>query len=344
MSTKTVIFSKFVQKYGLIWCNKDVPILINITGKYRDEFHAQAMRDMYATAAVCLLTAAIISFKAAIAVACLVPVMNYLQNGYWFSPSFDGNAFEDIGGYKVGVAIPTREEEGRREARNFEQTQDLTKLINKLDDAKIYYTKHEIVVQSVGSSSTQCIYGHRLTPMTEFGMGVDAYSDTQIEEFLKAHTNRLSYDSILVIMNSAGYAMKEDAGIVYNDNKVEYDTITPNIVERTVGGTGKNTNAMGFIQKLVEIHKRLNLNYVLAIVPRGDKTMPQGGSHSKDRILRAGKTRIVVIEVSGKQTKKFELVGYGAQDADAETICKNIKETKITDVDGKTYGSMQVFG
>jgi hypothetical protein len=299
---------------------------------------------MYVIAAVCLLTACAISLKAAIAAACLVPVMNYLQHGYWFSPSFDGNAFEDIGGYKVGVAIPTREEEGRREARNFEQTQDLTKLINKLDDADIVYNKDEIVVQSVGSSSTQCIFGYKLAPMTEFGMGVDAYSDTQMEEFLKAHAERLSYDGILVIMNSAGYAMKEDAGIVYNDNKVEYDTITRNIVERTVGGTGKNTNAMAFVERLVEIHKRLNLNYVLAIVPRGDKTMPQGGSHSKDRILRAGKTRIVVIEISGKQTKKFELVGYGAQDADAETICKNIKETKITDGDGKTYGSMSVFG
>jgi hypothetical protein len=337
--SKRTLFNKYVQMYGLDGLDKDTPILFNITGKFRDEFYDIPTRDTCAMIIAFMITSYIISFPASFVVACLF----IIQSGYLFSWNLDDEQFEDIGGYKVAVAIPTREEEGRREARNFEETGDKQKLINKLDDANIYYNKYEIVVQSVGSSSTQCIYGHRLTQMTEVEMGVDAFTDEQMETFLKAHAVRLSYDGILVIMNSGGrgtdgrrwYGIKEGrGGIVYNDNKVEYDTITPSILARTVSGTGNNANAIGFSQKLVEIHKRLNLNYVLAFVPRGDKTMPKGGSHSNDRILRADK-RIVVIEVSGKQTKKFELV---AQDAD------NIKETKITDADGKTHGSMQVFG
>ena len=331
--SKRTLFNKYVQMYGLNGLDKDTPILFNITGKFRDEFYDIPTRDTCVMIIAFLITSYTISFPASFVVACLF----IIQSGYLFSWNLDDEQFENIGGYTVGIAIPTREEEGRREARNFEETRDKEKLINKLDDANIYYNKDEFVVQSVGSSSTQCLYGHGFAPMTEFEMGVDSFDDEQMETFLKAHAECLSYDWILVIMNSAGYGIKEDAGIVYNDNKMEYDTITSNIVPRTVGGTGNNANAMGFVKRFVEIHKRLNLNYVLAIVPRGDKTMPQGGSHSKDRILRSDK-RIVVIEVSGKQTKKFELVAYGAQDE------VNIKETKITDVDGKTYGSMQVFG
>ena len=156
MSNKTVIFNKYVQKYGVAGLDKDVPILFNITGKYRDELHTQPMREMCVMMVACSLTACFVSLYAAIAVACLFPAMNYLQGGYWFSQTFD-EKFDDIGGYKVGVAIPTREEEGQREARNFEQTQDLQKLINKLDEKDIVYNNTEIIVQSAGSTSIQCI-------------------------------------------------------------------------------------------------------------------------------------------------------------------------------------------
>ncbi len=310
--------------YGVGGLDKDVPVLFNITGKYReyrDEFHARPMRDLCAMTAAFVVISYCVSFQAAVVVVCLFPTMNYFQNGYWFSLSYD-NEFEDIGQYKVGVAIPTKEEEGRRESRSFEDTGDKQKLINKLDEADMVYNEHAIIVQSVGSSSTQCIFGYELAPMAEFGMGVDAHTDDQIRTFLKAHAGALSYDGILVIMNSAGYGIKEDAGIVYSDNKMEYDTIMRNIVPRMVGGAGCNTNAMGFILRVVILHRQLDLNYVLAIVPRGDKTMPQGGSHITDRR----------IEVSGEQTTKFELV--------EETMT----ETTITDADGNTHGSMRVFG
>ena len=315
MSNKRAIFNKYVRMYGVGGLDKDVPVLFNITGKYRDEFHARPMRDLCAMTAAFVIISYFVSFAAAIVAACLFPTMN------WFSPSFD-NEFEDIGQYKVGVAIPTREEEARRGSRNFEETGDKQKLLNKLDDTDMVYNEHAIIVQSVGSSSARCIFGYELAPMAEFGMGVDAHTDDQIRTFLKAHAGALSYDGILVIMNSAGYGIKEDAGIVYSDNKMEYDTIMRNIVPRMVGGAGCNTNAMGFILRVVILHRQLDLNYVLAIVPRGDKTMPQGGSHITD----------MRIEVSGELTTKFELV--------EETIT----ETTITDADGNTHGSMRVFG
>jgi hypothetical protein len=74
--------------------------------------------------------------------------------------------------------------------------------------------------------------------------------------------------------------------------------------------------------------------------------MPQGGSHSKQRALdhyRSGDV-VVIIEVSGKQTKRFEVQkNLCTADDTSEHICKNIKETKITDAGGKTYGSGVVF-
>jgi hypothetical protein len=88
--------------------------------------------------------------------------------------------------------------------------------------------------------------------------------------------------------------------------------------------------------------------YTLAIVPRGDKTMPQGGSHSKQRVLEhfLDYKDVVVIEVSGKQTKKFELPAESGCSVieSSEKICKCIKETKIVDENGKTHGSQVVFG
>jgi hypothetical protein len=75
--------------------------------------------------------------------------------------------------------------------------------------------------------------------------------------------------------------------------------------------------------------------------------MPQGGSHSKHRVFEnfLDDEDVMVIEVSGKQTKKFELPKDSCSTVDSpEKICKCIKETKIVDENGKTYGSQRVFG
>jgi len=149
----------------------------------------------------------------------------------------------------------------------------------------------------------------------------------------------------LVIMNSAGYGVRCDAGIVYNDNKVEYETIRRNIEPRSIGGTGNNDSAMKFIEKLLNYHEDGKHDYILAVVPRGDKMMPQGGSHSKQCVLEhiLCKRNVVLIEVSGKQTKKFEYTADDFTEDDREDICKNIKETKIMDAVGKSRGSGVVF-
>jgi hypothetical protein len=51
---------------------------------------------------------------------------------------------------------------------------------------------------------------------------------------------------------------------------------------------------------------------------------------------------VALIEVSGKQTKRFEYAGDFTED-DREGICKNIKETKVMDANGKSHGSGVVF-
>jgi hypothetical protein len=101
---------------------------------------------------------------------------------------------------------------------------------------------------------------------------------------------------------------------------------------------------MKFIAKMVELHEEGDYNYNLAIVPRGNNTMPQGGSHSKQRVLEhlLNARNVALIEVSGKQTKKFEYAGDFTED-DREGICKNIKEQKITDANGKSHGSGVMF-
>jgi hypothetical protein len=53
---------------------------------------------------------------------------------------------------------------------------------------------------------------------------------------------------------------------------------------------------------------------------------------------------ITVIEVSGKQTKIFELMDGNVKDYSAESICGRIKNKKVLTKEGKTYGSGVVFG
>jgi len=273
-----------------------------------------------------------------------VAIQYYLDD---LTSMFDGEIL-DIDGIKMGVAIPTQKEEGELESLNFVATNDRRKLITKLNDSKLVYSEDKVVTWSIGSTTSQCIYGQTMTPFNEYEMGVDRFSDEDIEKFLDAHDKIIGHDGVLAFMNSIGYGV-EEGGIVYSDNTMEHETILKSIVPRQIGATGNNENAMRLVERFAKIHMRNKYDYTLAIVPRGDKTMPQGGSHSKQRVLEHfldDDEDIIIIEVSGKQTKKFELpAGTGVSVIESsEKICKFIKETKIVDENGKTHGSQMVFG
>jgi len=347
-------YEEFVRKYEKVYGSLpagDKPIMFNVTGPLRNQYYKEdrepenlfmfvilsvimmnigAVSIMYAILHTNWVSAALFSSIVAVYIhrlSIIYGVKNKIN-------VFDGE-FITINGREIGVLLPTQEQERQFEELNFKQTNDLHKLMAALERAKLPADKN-ICVISVGSTTAQCIYGDTTKP--EIEVGID--NPEKIRELLESVT--LGLDDVLVIMNSAGYGVDQDKGIVYNDNVMEYDTITENIVERTVGGTGNNAAAMEFIRKLTRMHKSLNKNYVLAVVPRGDKTMPQGGSHSKQRILEAidEQLDIIVIEVSGKQTKQFELV-YNPNNyaLSTEDICNKVKETKIVTAEGKTYGS-----
>ena len=345
------IVQSFIHTYGPNTLdNQKNPVVFNITGAYRNKIHKQSIWDLFIFISLFSAIAWFISIYMAGVAFCMVLMRNCYQTGQLLNDDatdiFDGEILK-IDGRKIGVAIPSQMEEGDLESQNLRETGDRDKLTKALEKARIVYNENEVVTWSVGSSSSQCIDGHVVAPFCEFETGIENWSDAKITEFLSAHDNVLTHDGVLVILNSAGYAISVDArGIVYNDNKMEYDTITSNIEPRMVGGTGNNESAMRFIRRMVDIHQTQNCNYILAIVPRGDKTMPQGGSHSKQRVLdhyQSGDV-VVIIEVSGKQTKMFEVqTTLCTADDTAEHICKNIKETKIVDASGKTYGSGVVF-
>ena len=344
------IVNKYIQTYGSEFIDKadDKPIVFNITGSYRKKVHEPESHYVQTLAyfAIFAFISWFVSILTSIAVFGALAFVNY-ANHIDSSTIFDGELI-DVEGVQIGVAIPTQTEEGELESKNFVDTSDKKKLTNKLDEAHIVYLENQVVTWSVGSTTSQCIDGHPNAPFSEFEMGVDFSNDTSVTEFLEAHNAIMTHDGVLVIMNSCGYGVEENGGIVYNDNKMEYDTITANVVPRTIGGTGTNQNAMEFIERIARIHRQLDHNYVLAVVPRGDKSMPQGGSHSKQRILEhflANGEGLVVLEVSGKQTKMFELPNGACNVNDTpEIICKNIKETKIMDANGKSHGSLRVFG
>ncbi len=344
------IVAQFIQTYGSEFLdNRKNPVVFNITGPHRNNIHKQSTKDLAIFVVAFSIISWFISVYVAFGAIVLIMVKNYWQSGQLLNDEmpdvFDG-VIIDVDGRQIGVAIPTQIEEGRLESQNFRDTCDRDRLLNGLNDAEIVYNENEVVTWSAGSSSSQCIDGQEVAPFCEFDLGIENWSDKQITEFLKAHAKTLTHDGVLVIMNSAGYAIRVDAGIVYNDNKVEHDTITDNIVEREVGGTGKNMNAQNFARRVVQLHQILGLDYVLAFVPRGNKAMPQGGSHSKQRVLTSFQEgqEVTMIEVSGKQSKAFELPrGACAPTDNAEHICKNIKEVKITDSLGKSHGSGVVF-
>ena len=340
------ILAKYESIYGEVDTTKK-PIIFSITGTYRNKLYEQRTWGYYAATAMFLIITWFASFYLAnpLITVFVAGLLYLVVVGLFFDPEqvFDGEVV-DVDGKKIGVLAQSHRTEGKMESRNFVQTNDKRKLIEQLNKANIVFNSDEVVTWSIGSTTGQCIDGLNVAPYTEVEMGIETQDDTTIRAFLEVHRNKLSYNGVLVIMNSAGYGIREDAGIVYNDNKVEYETIRKNIVERTVGGTGNNDAAMKFIAKMVELHEQGKYDYVLAIVPRGNKSMPQGGSHSKQRVLEhlLNARNVALIEVSGKQTKKFEYSGDFTED-DREGICKNIKETKITDANGKSHGSFQVF-
>lgn len=335
------IVAAHIATYGPLPPNK--PILFNITGAFRNNNQFVYNKDIINTAvfAVCMTLLLIPDIASTLLMMgiCLICVKSsrfYTD----YSKIFNGE-FIEIDGQIIGVVMPTQAEEGRLEAANFMEINDGQKQAEAIQRAGLDTSSHVCTV-SVGSTTAQFINGQK-TNKNEVEVGVDAYSDEAIAELLDAQN--LKYDDILVVINSAGYAFRVDAGIVYNDNQMEEDTITHNIEPRVVGGSGDNTNAMNFAKRVVALHKARKCNYILAFVPRGDPTMPQGGSHTNQRILEAARQGfpIHVIEVSGKQTKASELMDGDAKDYSAESICGRIKTKKLLTGEGKTYGSGVVF-
>ena len=176
-------------------------------------------------------------------------------------------------------------------------------------------------------------------------MGVD--NRNNLQDVFMAIKSGCDY---VCFMNAIGYGIKVDAGIVISDNVL--DTVTENIKPRTVGGTGNNVTAMTLVHQLVELHKSGDFVFKVVFVPRGDPAMPQGGSHSKQRLVDAircsGGLPVTVIEISGKQTKKFYIEAkdndWELDNYSTETLCNKIKEVKIVDFSGATYGSGHILG
>ena len=350
MTSKTEQYRAILEQYECIYGEVETkkPIIISITGAYRNKLYQQRTWGYYAYAVLFFIITWFASFyRENPLLAIVVAVLQYsFVTNWFFDPEkvFDGEIIV-VNGKKIGVLMQSQRKEGNMESRNFVQTNDRRKLINKLNEARIEFNEQEVVTWSIGSTTGQCIDGLDVAPYTEVERGIEAPDDAKIRAFLKAHAKKLSHNGVLVLMNSVGYGVDEKAGIVYSDNKVEYENIRSNIVPRSIGGTGNNDAAMKFIAKMVELHEDGDYNYVLAVVPRGDKTMPQGGSHSKQSVLEhvLCKRNVIVIEVSGKQTKMFEYSAVDFTEDVCEAICKNIKETKITDATGRSYGSGVVF-
>lgn len=342
------ILDKFENTYGTEHTrNQDKPLIFSVTGEYRNKLHDNSKTPSewgVFAATFALLSYVTTPIVGGIATAAAIALNQRDINA--LTSMFDGEIME-IDGVSMGVVIMTQKEEGEWESCNFVEINDKNKLINKLNECKLVYSEDNVVTWSIGSTTGQCIDGQSLAPFSEVEIGVDNFSDDDLEKFLDAHGKILGHDGVLVLMNSIGYGVKENGGIVYNDNTMEYETILDNVVPRQIGATGDNTNAMKLAERAAKIHSWNKYDYTLAIVPRGDKTMPQGGSHSKQRVLEhfLDKEDVIVIEVSGKQTKKFEVPPSKCSIMDsAEKICKCINEVKILDANGKTHGSQKVFG
>ena len=345
MLSKPQLYRKVIAKYEDTYDDLpdtgDKPVLINITGPYRKKlYESDHIYDkdtiLFAMCTIFILAPNVVS----IILLCSICYM-YSRTYVDYSKVFDGE-FIEIDGRIIGVVAPTQEEEGKLESDNFYEINDKKRLVEALARAGLDGDA-DVIVASVGSNSTQIIDGQKYAKKNEVEVGVDNPLDTEIVELLNAAN--LDENGIMVVMNSAGYAVRADAGVLYNDNQSNTDTITPEIVDRVVGGSGDNTNAQNFANKLIKGHKDGKYKYTLVSIPRGDPAMPQGGSHTHQRMLEAARHgfNITVIEVSGKQTKIFELMDGNVKDYSAESICGRIKNKKILTKEGKTYGSGVVF-
>ena len=335
------LLDQYMDQYGSL-PEGDDPLLFNITGPFRDAIYAKDKQEYMMTL---LKMSIVLCVGLALPNCFLVGLGTMFVLAYVFASYDETNPqvlyngrFRNINGRKIGFVIPTQEQEGELESKNFGDTNDRRRLFK----ATGLSPNTNCTVVSVGSTSAQCIDGQQHTKKTEIAVGVDKRAN--IAELLNAQKD----GTYLFIMNSAGYAIRQDAGIVLANANTGEDNITPNIVSRTIGGTGNNDNAMAFMRELVAAYKAGRYNFVLGVIPRGDKSLPQGGSHSKQRIVDYIETSdgrpITVIEVSGKQTQVFtieddcELETYST-----ETLCGRIKVTKIVAEDGKSYGSGTVF-
>lgn len=351
MPSKTQLYREIIAKYedtyGALPDTGDKPLLINITGSFRNDLYKNNHiydKDVLnmVLAAMCVTITLAPSLVTLILMMSICFMCVHTSKIYVdYSKVFDGE-FIEIDGRMIGVVAPTQKEEGELESRNFDETNDGRKLREALMRAGLDGNA-KVTVASVGSTTTQFIYGQENTKLNEIEVGVDNPLDDEITELLDAV--ELDENGILAVMNSAGYAVRVDAGALYNDNQLECDTITREITPRVVGGSGDNVNAMNFAKKVVAKHKAGNYRYTLVFIPRGDPDMPQGGSHTHQRMLEAARhgINITVIEVSGKQSKKFELMDGDAKDYSAESICGRIKNKKVLTKEGKTYGSGVVF-
>jgi hypothetical protein len=359
MPSKTQLYREIVAKYedtyGDLPDTGGKPLLLNITGPFRNELYKN--NHIYDKDMLNMVLAVVIGFTAIILASDLIMLLLildiclmlgicfmslYTSNIYVdYSKVFDGD-FIEIDGRMIGVATPTQKEEGELETRNFDETNDGRKLREALMRAGLDGNA-KVTVASVGSTTAQFIYGQENTKTNEIEVGVDHHVEDKIAELLDAVN--LDENGIVVLMNSVGYAFRVNAGALYNDNLLDNDTITRKITPRVVGGSGDNTNAMNFAKKVVEKHKSGNYRYTLVFIPRGDSAMPQGGSHTHQRILEAARHGfyVTVLEISGKQSKLFELMDGGVKDYSAEGICGRIKNKKILTKEGKTYGSGVVF-
>jgi hypothetical protein len=339
------IVSKLLEQYGDDMEASD-ELLINITGDYRNDVFINAKQEyIFACAKMTLVLSVVLTTFANVGmmIAALVTMGTLLFGAYYLTTPgvmFNGE-FININGVAVGVVVPSQKEEGELEERNFVETRDAEKLLAAMEKANLPNCD-EKTVWSVGSTSAQLISGQKYSTTTAIELGIDNVTDEKLIALLNSHKNK----GIMFVMNSAGYGVDGEAGIVFNDNSRKEDKII--IVPRTIGGTGNNEAAMKFVRRLVELHKQGDYAFILAIIPRGDKTMPQGGSHSKQRIVdhirRSNGRAVRLIEVSGKQTKEFTIKDdYELENYSTGKLCEMIKERKLTTANGKTYGSAVVF-
>lgn len=341
------IISKYEETYGDLPDTGGKPLLLNITGPFRNSLYKNNHvydKDVLNMVlfAMCVTIALAPSLVTLILMMSICFMCVHTSKIYVdYSKVFDGE-FIEIDGQMIGIVAPTQVQEGELETRNFDETNDGRKLREALMRAGLDGNA-KVSVASVGSTTTQFIYGQENTKMNEIEVGVDNPIDDEISELLDAV--ELDENGILAVMNSAGYAVRVDAGALYNDNQLERDTITHEITPRVVGGSGDNTHAMNFAKKVVAKHKAGKYKYTLVFIPRGDPAMPQGGSHTHQRILEAARHgfHITVLEVSGKQSKLFELMDEDIKNYSAESICGRIKNKKMVTKEGKTYGSGIVF-